>query len=476
MKLKKLVPFYLRMILLIINMFPFFLKANDSIAHYKPKQLVKDFNFLIKKVKEVHPDCYAYVSENDLNKAEKESISKLNKNMTRQEFFKIIAPFFGLLKDGHSQLWIPSQDRNKKAIKNILFFPLKIEFNKQNTCYIKKNLSSDTILCEGDELLTINNLPIEKVRDSLLLFFNGERQEFKIKVLENMYFELLLWYIYDFKNSFNIEYLDSKNKELKKTSIKGISFDKVKSQGVNPDLIPKEKLKFRLSNDSSIAIFTIKSFDGNKTEFINFYKSCFEKIKENSIQNLIIDIRENGGGNSSNCDTLLRYLTDSAFSQFSALEIKNNHKAKHQFKREIPFLFRPIPFSLLFPKTKNNCYLIKNSFIKPKNNPLRFHGNIYVLTSEFTFSSASNFACTIKDFKIGKIIGQESGGLASCYGPALGFKLPNTKIAFQISYQHVLRPAGYDDGHGVIPDFIIEDDKWTDEQYYKFVFNLVQKQ
>jgi C-terminal processing protease CtpA/Prc len=166
-------------------------------------------------------------------------------------------------------------------------------------------------------------------------------------------------------------------------------------------------------------------------------------------------------------------LTDSAYCQSSSLEVKNNYKAKGQLKKEIPFLYRLIPFNMLFPKTKNNCYLIKQPSIKPWNNPFRFHGNIYVLTSEFTFSSASNFACTIKDYKI---IGQETGGLASCYGPAIALKLPNTKIDFQVSYLHVLRPAGFDDGHGVIPDILIENDKWTDQQYYDFIYNITQNQ
>jgi hypothetical protein len=474
MKLRKIALLNLRYLFLILSMFPLLLYSNDSIKCYSPKQLIKDFNYLVKEIEEIHPNCYAYVLEPDLSNAEKDVLAQLTKDMTRQEFFKIIAPFFGLLKDGHSQIWVPYQDRNEKATKNILFFPLKLEFQKQGKCYITNNLSSDSTIIKGDELLSINNIPINNISDSLMLFFNGERNEFKIKVLENMYFELLLWYVYDFKNKFNIEYFNSKDNVVKKNTISGVTLNKIKTQTTNPDLVANEKLRFNLLKDSSIAILEINSFTGSCAEFVNFYKSCFGKIKENSIKNLIINVRNNGGGNSSYCDSLLNYLTDSSYCQFSALELKNIPRAKRQLKKEMPFLYRLIPFNMLFPGTKNNCYLIKQANKKPKNNQLRFHGNIYVLTSEFTFSSASNFACTIKDFHIGKIIGQETGGLASCYGPAIDFKLPNTKIDVEVSYQHVLRPAGFDDGRGVIPDISIQDCKWTDKEYYDFIYKLIQ--
>jgi len=474
MKLKIKAMFNLRYLFLLLNMFPLLLYSNDSIKCYSPKQLVNDFNYLVKEIKEIHPNCYAYISESDLCKAEKDVTAQLTKDMTRQEFFKVIAPFFGLLKDGHSQIWIPYQDRTEKATKNVLFFPLKLDIDKQGKCYVSKNLSSDSTIITGDELLSINGIPITSISDSLLMFFNGERNEFKIKVLENMYFELLLWYVYDFKNNFNVEYVNSKDNLVKKNTIRGVSLSKIKSQNANPDLVANEKLKFTLLKDTSIAILEINSFTGSCSEFVNFYKSCFAKIKENNIKNLIINVRNNGGGNSSYCDSLLNYLTDSSYSQFSSLELKNTPRAKRQLKKEIPFLYRLIPFKMLFPKTKNSCYIIKQANKKPKNNQLRFHGNIFVLTSEFTFSSASNFACTIKDFNIGKIVGQETGGLASCYGPAINFKLPYTKIDVEVSYQHVLRPAGFDDGRGVIPDIPIDECKWSDKDYYNFIYKLVQ--
>ena len=61
----------------------------------------------------------------------------------------------------------------------------------------------------------------------------------------------------------------------------------------------------------------------------------------------------------------------------------------------------------------------------------------------------------IKDYKLGKIIGQETGGLPTCYGDHFDFELPNTKLDVRVSYKWSLRPSGIDDNRGVIPDIVL---------------------
>ena len=51
------------------------------------------------------------------------------------------------------------------------------------------------------------------------------------------------------------------------------------------------------------------------------------------------------------------------------------------------------------------------------------------------------------------------------------FKLPNTKIHIQNSTQYTLRPAGYDDERGVIPDFRVEPTYWDYINGYDKVLN-----
>lgn len=95
-------------------------------------------------------------------------------------------------------------------------------------------------------------------------------------------------------------------------------------------------------------------------------------------------------------------------------------------------------------------------FIKPKRNPLRFSGNIFVLTGSYTFSTAADFAATIKDFSIGTIVGDETGGLPACYGDVFKFSLPNSGLEVRVSHKYSVRPSGQDTGRGVIPDYEVK--------------------
>ena len=62
-----------------------------------------------------------------------------------------------------------------------------------------------------------------------------------------------------------------------------------------------------------------------------------------------------------------------------------------------------------------------------------FDGDVYVLTSTNSFSSAMDFAMLISDNKIGKIIGEPSGNKPRSYGDVAVFKLKNSGLRMQVS-------------------------------------------
>jgi len=74
------------------------------------------------------------------------------------------------------------------------------------------------------------------------------------------------------------------------------------------------------------------------------------------------------------------------------------------------------------------------SLDRPSSNPLRFNGSVYLLTSRVTFSSASSFAAAIKDFGIGILVGEETGGIFPHFGDVISFQLPSSKINGGCSY------------------------------------------
>lgn len=93
-------------------------------------------------------------------------------------------------------------------------------------------------------------------------------------------------------------------------------------------------------------------------------------------------------------------------------------------------------------------------FIKPLTKEEgHYDGNVILLTSNHTFSSAGSFAWAFKECGIGPVIGEETGGMNVCYGDILGYRLPISKMLCSISFKRFWQMnADENDIHGTIPD------------------------
>ena len=110
--------------------------------------------------------------------------------------------------------------------------------------------------------------------------------------------------------------------------------------------------------------------------------------------------------------------------------------------------------------------------IKLKKNDLRFDGNVYLLISHRTFSSAASFSWAFKYFEMGTVIGEESGGMAVCFGDIIHQQLPYSKINYWVSYKKFYMYGATDENnHGTIPHYIVPSENAMD-----YTIELIQKQ
>ena len=60
------------------------------------------------------------------------------------------------------------------------------------------------------------------------------------------------------------------------------------------------------------------------------------------------------------------------------------------------------------------------------------------------------------DLQIGIVAGEETGGAASFFGNLEGITLPHSGLACTVATRHFMRPAGYDDRRGLLPDLLLD--------------------
>jgi C-terminal processing protease CtpA/Prc len=98
----------------------------------------------------------------------------------------------------------------------------------------------------------------------------------------------------------------------------------------------------------------------------------------------------------------------------------------------------------------------ESPLVKPGDNPLRFQGNVYVLSGKETFSSGQMFLAVVKDNKLAKIIGEETTAAVCNFGEIFFFNLPHSRLRTSVSTKSFTPPSGCKDARGVLPDIAAE--------------------
>ncbi|MCB1024266.1 MAG: S41 family peptidase, partial [Acidobacteria bacterium] len=180
---------------------------------------------------------------------------------------------------------------------------------------------------------------------------------------------------------------------------------------------------------NNIGYVSLQSFEN--AEVSKEFEKNFEAISGTSA--LILDIRNNGGGNSSFGWSILGMLTDKDFKT-SKWHTRSYKPAFRAWGRQEEIFGED---SGDFPADRSKYY----------SRP------VVVLTGPATFSAAEDFAVAFDAMKRGLIIGEPTGGST---GQPLFFRLPGGGSA-RVTTKRDSYPDGKEFvGRGVIPDIVVK--------------------
>jgi C-terminal processing protease CtpA/Prc len=184
-----------------------------------------------------------------------------------------------------------------------------------------------------------------------------------------------------------------------------------------------------------------------------------DSIRNSGVQNIVLDLRFNGGGDMRIAkqflylldlpQTINTFKTVKKISPFYKFAMYDDYKADsiayaEKMRQTIPVDGRLLFIDSLCSTANYNDYF---SDIKKEGSPFfissvtpKFKGNLYVLTSFGTGSAAMITATTIADNKLGTIVGLPTGNQPTNSTGASNVKLPNSGIQFSFSYMEMKRP------------------------------------
>ena len=438
------------MTLLFVNHICFSQKATIS-----KTEAIQDIDTLQKYIEKIHPNAYAYVPKIKMNEKYENVKKTINDSLSVYELYNYLSYITANYGDGHLSTLFPKiwYKENHKVIP----FTIDIEEGK----LLVNKLDTAVKLPKNAEIIKINGIPSKHIIDTMLAIKSGEAINFKIEMIK-FSFPKLLFSIYNMDNEYSIQYKDSNH--IKNATINGITYEKYKkitNSGVNREFYSADFLP-----EKNICIIDFRDFaDLNK--FKIFTDSIFKRIKEQNINNLIIDLRNNSGGNSALGDELFQYISKTSFTQYEKSEMKISQHLKILWERfYVPQgiidssefkIALSIPNDSIIDPNKVFSNGSEEDLISLRVNPNRFNGKVYILISNYTFSSAADFAWCFNHYNMGKVIGEETGGWGLCYGDNVFAQLPISLIGINVSCQLFYNIGATNNStHGIIPDYKIK--------------------
>lgn len=369
--------------LIILSMNNLYVHNEDTQSLLSLDELLFDFNELEKNFCDNHVLAIGRGSEN-IKEAFQIAKSNITKPMTIPEFSVFLATFLAQFNDGHTQLSYIASGPEIPLIFKII----------DGHYFV---LNGNGYIPDGSEIIKIGNVKISSIFESYCKQISAENIYWKMEQFEERYVEvskvISLGGRKTLTGGISIEYLYKGNIQSKTISQNAFVYNQYNDFDRNSILYSND-INLLIKDDvyeycgysinDDFILFRIATCVLDKN-YITTLDDIFFSLNEIPTSNLVIDLRGNTGGDSSVADLFIERLK--------------------KYKKD----------------THNSV-------------------DIYIIIDHKTFSAATYFSVLIRDYQLGTIIGQPTGGKPVSYGNLQEYCLPNSKLSYTISNKFIRRP------------------------------------
>ncbi|MDN3203350.1 S41 family peptidase [Algoriphagus sediminis] len=405
------------------------------------EQVMEDLIQLKEAIEEFNPALEAY---NPDFQSSTDSLFSTISTPTYSAFeaFDLVSQLCAFSNEGHFSLGNWEDPVHSGFIENKFeYIPLSVKIADEKL-WVWLDLSKEQKLIRGHEILSINGMRSSDILRKIYLNTptDGDIRTYAQRTIENNFSWMYYLYV-DRENRFEIE-TKSGSGEIQKTRIQALTREKHFENYAEyyPNRARAQEMEetdafYSLEFEGLTSFLTIPSFDRARVEEndINskrLYKTIFEELKQNEIQNLIIDLRGNTGGLNEFADDIVPFI--------------------QKKPSDSPLLKRTISWE---GKIRNYRF--------PKASNLAFTGSIIVLVDGRTYSAGNTIARYLKEYGDAIFIGEETG--TRYEGFAAGSKqyvtLKNTQFRIGIPRYHITFDPSkkqLTSNRGLLPDYEIE--------------------
>ena len=401
---------------------------------YAPGEVREDLDQFLEIVAHTHPNLAYSTDLEALEQAAMRVRDGVDQPLTTRDVWKSMAVLNPIFRDAHVGLQYPTREFDAYREAGGVVFPIAVYVDDSGALRVAEGSDANGRIRAHEEIVAINEISVADFLREAVPLMRGETTAIQHLVL-TYNFAAYFWTIAGPQKSYTMTLRadDGRTRRL------------MLPESTEPQRPRTTSNAFRVEVlQPGIAYMEVRSFDISlREEFEAFLKDSFSRIRSSQIRRLIIDIRRNPGGAHELSDALLDYLADKPVRQASRLVARVVEQNRDMAPRAA---------------VGDVVELAWDEWLKPSDNPLRFHGESFLLIGSSTYSQAIVFAAILQDFGLGTLAGEPTGGWANQTGQVQMTALGHTGLLAAAPLYIIVRPSGEMKRAGIVPDVLIPDD------------------
>ena len=443
-----------------------------------------DIDALVAVLEEAHPVLHYHNPREAWLRRIAQTRQALTDSLSPFAFYRRVAPLVAGVHEEHTYVApTPALEKAHQQQRRVLPFEV---FVIENRAYIDSSHVREAVLPRGTELLSVNGAGVGAIITDIrekANFATGTETGFVPSILNGGFnFAMGYSYFIDDSTHFRITYRVPGSGDTAIARVAGMLNPYPKK--TFPDWAAPEAPFLLRHFPGRTAYLKVSRFGGYPSRGIRerhvfrFFRKSFAEIHEKGAGHLVVDLRDNGGGNPRMASEFLRYLVPTpfvpiAYTQLKTQQISSVHKVRN------PQDFR-IAKSLL--KCDQGRLVVRHLGVYKKHTPRKrsFRGKVYFLMNAKCASATSILLVLADYYRLGTFIGENPSGNGKyvCGHQLARFSLPHAELWVQVPVwqSHINTPG--QSMRGVRPDHYVPDN-WQDvinrqDTQLNFVLDLIR--
>lgn len=442
------------------------LNAQRGIAYFKKPepdfgfrkiakaQMEEDVRFWHTVMEESHVNLYHAISKEALLNMEKELLANVKDSITQTDAVLLIGKLAAALDEGH--IGLPSSSITDSLYINSLRFPFLLQKVQDDRWIVDRDVSSEQQLGVNAAILEINGVQVSELNRIYRNYFGGLDTWRRQQIMTNV---RKLLFLHGIESPFTIKAITAEGKPV---SFQATGYSRKQADSLNKVLAaiskPAAAYSFTMLPDNIAYIHYRQMVNDKSNPFPAFLEKTFAAIREKNAAGLVIDLRDNGGGDSSFGDSLIQYFSSKPYRFSGGMKWKISRHYKTFLKQQTSNSNNDADNRFYNSMKDGEMYTyISRDLRKPKDTDLRFNGKTALLVGPDTFSSANMMADGISSYKLATIFGEPTGESGNDFGEMFNFMLPNSYIIARCSTKMFTRADGNENNFDpVLPDVTVK--------------------